>query len=198
MVWIIWQLVVFITVFIFTKIDKNFGLMVTIFWTIESVIMLFFTPLQILQIFVAWATYDFAKSKHKNSQIRTNLPVIDKLNIKQNSEESQITQKRDSSNELTSNYYQDNRQVHNYTIHKHNYYNDTSNQTKSVGYQNSRKSTYVNHCFACKATVNSNSCSKCHQCGWLICSYCSRCGCDYSSKKNTKKNNSYRYKRRRY
>ena len=38
---------------------------------------------------------------------------------------------------------------------------------------------YVNHCWKCKETVDSDYEEKCTDCGWLECASCGACGCGY-------------------
>ena len=40
---------------------------------------------------------------------------------------------------------------------------------------------YVNHCWKCKKTVDSDYQKKCSACGWLKCSRCRACGCGYDA-----------------
>ena len=93
----------------------------------------------------------------------------------------------------TSNYYQDNRQVHNHTHHHHHYYNNTPKETSQPKTIQSTKKIYINHCYACGTTVNSEYCSNCSICGWLKCPKCGSCGCGYTGP--IKKSKKIKYKK---
>lgn len=73
MVWIIWQLAVFLSVWLTTKYSEKIGLVVSILWTIESIVFLWFiSPLQILQLAVVWLTFNYFKKCYHSNSICTN------------------------------------------------------------------------------------------------------------------------------
>lgn len=52
---------------------------------------------------------------------------------------------------------------------------------KYVGVSENRKRSHrVTHCYACKASLDSDLHIECQSCSWLIC-YCGACGCGYNS-----------------
>lgn len=43
------------------------------------------------------------------------------------------------------------------------------------------RSVYYNHCWRCKADIDSIHFRRCPVCGWFIC-HCGACGCEYNKK----------------
>lgn len=39
---------------------------------------------------------------------------------------------------------------------------------------------YINHCWHCDSTIDSNYCQQCSECGWYICNKCGKCNPDCS------------------
>ena len=73
MIWIVWQLAVFISVWLSTKHSIKLGRIIAIIWTIESIAFLWFmSPLQILQLIVVWVTYFYFKKYYHNQYICSN------------------------------------------------------------------------------------------------------------------------------
>lgn len=73
MVWIVWQVAVFLSVWLSTKYSEKVGLIVSILWTIESIVFLWFiSPLQILQLAVVWLTFNYFKKLYYSNFLCSN------------------------------------------------------------------------------------------------------------------------------
>jgi len=66
--------------------------------------------------------------------------------------------------------------------HSFNYYGNkcfTRDQVVRIDCIDEEEESYLNHCWNCKKTVDSDYQAKCSNCGWLECSSCQACGCNY-------------------
>lgn len=56
-----------------------------------------------------------------------------------------------------------------------------------------KKEAYINHCWRCYGSINSNYCRRCSKCGWYICNNCGACDpdCSRNSNNNNVGNNGY-------
>jgi hypothetical protein len=68
-----------------------------------------------------------------------------------------------------------------------NRYDDDDDNENDSSYKKNYTTPYVNHCWSCKASIDSESNRRCSRgCNMFICGSCGRCFCD-------KENNNDRY-----
>ena len=67
-----YQLLIVATIVIAYRVDPKYGLWSAYIWSIESVVLLFFPPLILVQLGVVWATYAVVrKMASKEAQLAT-------------------------------------------------------------------------------------------------------------------------------
>lgn len=66
------------------------------------------------------------------------------------------------------------------TIVRHREYLERHGKKYAGVSENSRRSHRATHCYACKASLDSDLHIECKSCSWLIC-HCGACGCGYEA-----------------